>query len=534
MTNETLHLCPVCGHELSEQPTSDSQGFICSNRFCQVELNWNSKGSLIPTSFQLHEDFTYLLLPFTFEVTSENNPYEQVRQSERWISLRYSLDDQDDRDRTEYFMPYLRRYLFPELFEEETSSTSSSRVPQKPPAEEPSCQRYVLDLKQLDSTYIPSESAKGIPCSVDCHDTRNHRQRTVPFLLKEVSLILFNYRVGFLKLQLQTDAEYRTLFDQADVAAFLRFIVPIYKEFQLPTISMPTRDCQVPHLVQWLLQEFGSSPQLHKVWPDEMSESQDWPVKLVYDDRMLIYSYSCLKQTSLLKSNSQTVQLIRRTSPVSPESEPDAFWHSVKNEHSDYWLKHRWEGFSKDGGSLIAFDSNAYHRDYLGIYHGTYYFDIFLLAALQRVTLLSLFERMADINKLTKSGKEGRNTLRRLRYDLLLFKNQCWFSQITNRERGLELWQQWQETFETKTLLGEVNEQSEELDNFLSSRNREFMEQLFRIVGFLTVAIPAVFGLDVLFKDQSWAGTLKWILFLLLISGSGVYALYLYYKQREI
>ena len=85
----------------------------------------------------------------------------------------------------------------------------------------------------------------------------------------------------------------------------------------------------------------------------------------------------------------------------------------------------RWEGFSKDGGSLVVFNTDAYHERYAGVYQGTYYFDVFLLAALQRVTLLTLFERLADIQALTRGGGASRRRLRRVRRDLLLFKNQC-------------------------------------------------------------------------------------------------------------
>src|SRR5690606_37482427 len=103
------------------------------------------------------------------------------------------------------------------------------------------------------------------------------------------------------------------------------------------------------------------------------------------------------------------------------------------HEHAE-WMRHRWEGYSKDGGELIVFNTDRFHERFIGHYHGTYYFDIFLVAVLQRVTLLSLFERLSDINTLTGSSQESRRKLQRVRYDLLRFKNQCWFSQITNRE----------------------------------------------------------------------------------------------------
>src|SRR3954452_11857720 len=154
---------------------------------------------------------------------------------------------------------------------------------------------------------------------------------------------------------------------------------------------------------------------------------------------------------------------------------------------------------------LVVFDTDRYHERFLGVYHGTYYFDIFLLAALQRVTLLALFDRFADIQKLITGSAASIQLLRRVRRDLLLFKNQCWFSQITNRERGLVLWKRWQKTLETRALFKEVNEQSAELDSYLQGRHRERMERLMKVGGFLAAAVPVVWGIDTFFGPGDWA-----------------------------
>ncbi len=57
------------------------------------------------------------------------------------------------------------------------------------------------------------------------------------------------------------------------------------------------------------------------------------------------------------------------------------------------------------------FSSDRFHEHFLGNYHGTYDFDIFLLSALQRVTLLTLFERLSGITGLPTGGSHSRRLL---------------------------------------------------------------------------------------------------------------------------
>jgi hypothetical protein len=149
------------------------------------------------------------------------------------------------------------------------------------------------------------------------------------------------------------------------------------------------------------------------------------------------------------------------------------------------------------------------------------------------VTLLALFDRFSDIRRLITGSGASRELLRRVRRDLLLFKNQCWFSQITNRERGLVLWKKWQKVFETRTLLKEVNEQSEELNAYLQARHRERMEWLVRIGSFLAAAVPIIFGLDQVLGQQGWVSSLRWWLFAALAVGAALFAYLVVFRQPE-
>ena len=112
-------------------------------------------------------------------------------------------------------------------------------------------------------------------------------------------------------------------------------------------------------------------------------------------------------------------------------------------------------------------------------------------------------------------------------------RRHCWFSQITNRERGLVLWKKWQRTLETRALFKEVNEQSEELNSSLEGRSRERVERLLRVGGFLAAAVPLVLGLDALVGQAEWARTLRWVLLSVLVFGSALAAWLVFFRRGD-
>ncbi|HAA54968.1 MAG TPA: hypothetical protein DCE42_09435, partial [Myxococcales bacterium] len=243
-----------------------------------------------------------------------------------------------------------------------------------------------------------------------------------------------------------------------------------------------------------------------------------------YEDRMMLYTFSCIKQDTMLDDVESNERLLDRNTLVNFDNTFHAQPSKSEEEELTRWSRKRWQGFSKEGGCLVAFDTNRFHLDFLGQYHSSYYLDIFILAVLQRITLLSLFERMADIQALTRGDRKSRRAFRRVHKDLLLFKNKIWFSQITNRERGLALWRMWQSTFENRTLLEEVNEQSKELNAYIRTQTREKIEWMVRIAGFLGATVPALLTAKTFFNKYSWGPTLRWSLLSAILLGTGIFA----------
>jgi hypothetical protein len=87
--------------------------------------------------------------------------------------------------------------------------------------------------------------------------------------------------------------------------------------------------------------------------------------------------------------------------------------------------------------------------------------------------------------------------------------------------------------FETQSILNEVIEQSEELDNYLTGRTREKVEVLVKMGGLLAIAVPAVLSLERVFGESAWVSTLSYVLLVLLLIGAGAFAWFMLVRQPE-
>lgn len=527
MSDETVPRCPVCGFELrAEASRKPLRGpLTCPARFCGVQLEPDEEGRLRIDTFRLANHYSLCVLPFAF--TDQDVPalMRRLDKSDRWRRLIFSLDNPDHVDRTEYFLPYVRRFLFPTLF------ASPGEQGKRRSQSEPTCRHYDFDLSLLGQS-----DGEGVPLSLACHDERRNLTFRYNLRLTKVELIGFSHGVGFLILRFSCADPRATYFDQMNAMNYLRPIAPLYRGFEMPELTSGKTSFGVPQLLPYLLAEFsrGSKCPASPAEVDSKTVMPELPVKPIYDDRMMVYTFSCLDKETSLANPQQCDKLLDRNAVVHFDEETRERRPRRRPEMTlKKWLRMRWQGFSKDGGTLVVFNTDTYNERYLGTYHGTYYFDVFLLATLQRVTLLTLYERLSDIGALTTGSRASHKLLRRVRFDLLLFKNQCWFSQISNREKGMVLWRKWQRVFENRTLLEEVNEQSEELDNYLKSKTRDRVEWLVRLGGFMAAAVPAILGLNILLGDAPWIDTLRWILLISLVTGTGLFALFGLKRQRS-
>jgi len=456
------------------------------------------------TELRLVQHHSLCVLPFGFD--QKGKVFERLEASTRWRRRTFDPENLEDAERTEYFLPYIRRFLFP-------SRIANADLK----AKNVTCRHYVFDLAS-----IAEDGGDHLRGTISGHDNQENEPFECGVALERVELTVFHYGVAFLACHFRCPEAGATYSQQMTSLGLLRMLAPLYAGQPLAVWQGESRRFHVPQLIRFLIAEFAGENVDPP--PSELQGDVSLPVKLIHDDRMMVYAFSCIDRESCPSDITLAYQALRKRAvvPFDPESREHAGKAAERGLRA--WQRVRWQGFAKDGGLLVAFNNDRFDETFLGLYHRTYYYDILVLATLQRFTLLLLYERLADIPGLTEGGRKSQHALHRLRRDLLLFKNQCCFSQITLRERGLVLWKKWLGTFENEVLLREVNEQSEELENYLRIQNRERIEWLVRVGGFVATAVPAILGLDVLLGSPAWLNPIKWVLLIIVLVASGIFA----------
>jgi hypothetical protein len=200
IATQTGPRCPVCGWQFREAPPEfDDEGrTFCLRRTCGVSLRRGEDRALRPVTFLLTDHYSLCVLPFSFGEQSIKEIEPALRNSSRWRQRIFDLNDSDDLERTEYFLPYVRRYLFPEL---EIWSAHH-----RDPDVEPSCVRYQFNLNHLGAA--EGETLRFV---LRGRDTRKDLSFDGAVELEAPELILFSEGVGFLVLSFQCaehDANY--------------------------------------------------------------------------------------------------------------------------------------------------------------------------------------------------------------------------------------------------------------------------------------------------------------------------------------
>src|SRR5262249_52426581 len=151
----------------------------------------------------------------------------------RWKERLFSLDDPDDVDRTEYFLPYIRRFLFPSLFANKPAEkTDGGEGETEQNTRKQTCWHFTFDLAKLGAV----NGEKGLPLTLRGKHLPKNMNIEHRLVLESIDLIVFSYRVAFLIFRFRGTEPGVTYFDQMEALNYLRTIAPLYRDFEMPEL----------------------------------------------------------------------------------------------------------------------------------------------------------------------------------------------------------------------------------------------------------------------------------------------------------
>ncbi len=333
--------CAICATSFEDVAPqgSEESALPCAPGGCLSQTLEAEKGE---QPFQLTEHYSLCIFPFTFH-EDDGNSFMRLRKSARWERRIFSEDDPEDVDRTEYFLPYVKKFLFPSLYEEHGHFDPHTDF------SVPTLQHYQLDLSTLGVV----DTAGALPFWLSGQDDRDKRNYRHAMLLDEVQLLVSSLRVGFLIFRLRCSGDRPTYMDQMHATLFFRLLAPIYRGFLMPKMEVDGSSFQINQLLAHLLADFdGSRAPLP---PQRYTERLRIPVRPSYDDRMMVYTFSCIDHKTCLADRERARRQLERHAFSRFDDDLSGRASSGNEDDDHQWLTRRWQSISKEGSSLVAF-----------------------------------------------------------------------------------------------------------------------------------------------------------------------------------
>jgi hypothetical protein len=491
--------------------------------------------------------FTILVYPFRHGLPARPSTRQLTRLGERWRPWFSRLDREGlERalDDTYFFLPYVRKLLFPETVLL-PAENASQQVPHALQLASAAAAELVRELSARDAlpdgvlrlTYDPARVAALHPLHLEfAYDNTPGEgvdQFSAPMHLDWVDVILFPQQVGFLAMQVRLEEEHIAVDRLNDFLYYLRPVHPPTIDWQLPRWSHgPAETPLLFHsrdLVDFLLQGLTADaarldPTLHAFLHNVRHGSAAWRYSAVeegqvYGQAFRQYTYACLDAPpsatdltagapavpSALQSpkdaplpfGTPVEQALYELATCTHAAHPDYTPHPsglkrlLDKGHIALWTN--WEGMAlhdhvvflgtrPSGFTLHALARNVEHD----------YFHLYLLTLYQKMRLSLLSgELMRKGATLHRNLREARD----LANDFVMFRNHYWFAQVTLRPQGIELYRYFQQGLDVRTLYETINSEVRGLQAFYEGKAQRHVRGLLDFVAFVGLPTTILNGL---------------------------------------
>lgn len=445
--------------------------------------------------------YTHFIYPFVVE---DKNYISFINSliSKNKLWKMYVSESQNDEELYNFYLPYMRRFLFPTIFwssEYKKQFKMMSNFKKANVVSKLSCVTFEYNLANIKTGSVEAK-----------------RFGEIDFDISKISLICFEPGICFLdiKTEIEYDDEFIDFNKILDFNHTFRNLTPraIDKVNSSALIKAKNIDKieSIAKFIKSVTQGF---------------ETTD--LEKIYYDKMFTYSYVCIKDwenpDDINKFENEFYKLQYVMESKSTAIFNKDFEKLKENTYS------RWDyskfGFSRESGIVMVSDKEKYDITRMPYMYEKTYLYMLLLAFYQRISLINFSQDLL---------KEDKTMVKTLKKRFTKFTNISWFSQITNSEHGMDVWRKWQQAFELHTLFEEVRKEYMEYYDFVVANGQERINQILMIM----YAVSVIFtGLSIFMqyfssKEILFLEPIVFILILMCILSYPLYKCLSYIKHK--
>ena len=373
------------------------------------------------------------------------------------------IDNVKDLDTHVYFLPYVKKFLFPTLDWSQEYKNNFHNM---------SYSKQVAALSKLTSVKYEYK--------IDKDNNYNLSQTDINFKILKIELLSFETGICFLIFK--TELNKAGGINSDDILNFnykFRTINPRYlKKKKTEGITIMNR-------------EFSDVNDLSSFIEQLLYGFEDIERENIYFDRLFTYSYMCLSEDEWNENRelNEIINEFYKFLYVLPSEQSSTFDPDFKGVKENTYTRWRFSiyGFSRESGVVFSSERENFNVKKLPFYYETMYFYIFLLAFYQRIALILFSQELM-------SSERGK--MNELKSKFTKFTHFSWFSQITNSEQGMDIWKKWQKAFDLHELFDEVQKEYTEFYDYTVAKGQGKINSLLIVIYTVSLAFS---GMTLLF-----------------------------------
>lgn len=403
--------------------------------------------------------YSYFIHPIVIPVKKRRRFLEKLLTDQTWRMN--TGKDEADLNTQAYFLPYVRKLLFPTADWTDAFRNAFDHMPAQKRID------VVAALPSVDFDLVLERSRLGKgPFTRDALGVD----------ITRITLHVFESGIGFLVIK--TELDMKNGLHVSDVLDFNN---------RFRTMSPRYMKKKKGEGIAILNSRFGGAGDLSAFISHLLYGFEDVETGSAYYDRLFTYSYLCLdrsewNETRGLPDFLNEFYKFQHCLPSNYGSEFDPSYREMKDDTYKRW-KYSLFGFSREAGVVLASAREEFNLTKLPLHFETMYSYILLLAFYQRLSLILFSEELIKGESLKVDEMKRRFTR---------FTHFSWFSQITNSEHGMDLWKKWQKTFDLPALFEEVQKEYEEYYDYKVAKGQERINLLLIVIYVISVMFSAL------------------------------------------